>query len=221
MKQRSEQEITIFQLKIVNQTVSAILFLPSTLNEWFRLDINTRNSESISVFKIRLLSFIHPYQSNIFNIFDPIGLKLLTRSRLGLSHLNEHKFRHNFHDRLNPLVSCSLEIEDTTHYLVQCQHFSNYLYDLMNSVKSIIPNFESLTHNNGIDILLCGDSRFDENKNKIILEETINYLKNSNRFFWVLFRIKSSLCGDFPFETFNPITFKPLFVGIYRIKSHL
>ena len=33
----------------------------------------------------------------------------------------------------------------------------------MNSVKSIIPNFESLTDNSRIDILLYGDSRFDEN----------------------------------------------------------
>ena len=31
------------------------------------------------------------------------------------SHLNEHKFRHNFQDCLNPLCSCSLEIEDTVH----------------------------------------------------------------------------------------------------------
>ena len=37
----------------------------------------------------------------------------------------------------------------------------------MNSAKSIIPNFESLTDNNRIDTLLYGDSRFDENKNKI------------------------------------------------------
>ena len=133
-------------------------FFPSTLNNWFRLDINIRNSESISLFKSRLSSFIRSSQSNIYNIFDPIGLKLLTRFRLGLSHLNEHKFRHNFQDCLNPLCSCSLEIEDTTHYLLHCQHFSNHCYDLMDSVKSIIPNFESLTDNNRIDILLYGDS---------------------------------------------------------------
>ena len=41
----------------------------------------------------------------------------------------------------------------------------------MNSVKSITPNFESLTGNNRIDILLYGDSRFDENKNKIIWKQ--------------------------------------------------
>ena len=43
----------------------------------------------------------------------------------------------------------------------------------MNSVKSVTINFESMTDNRRRDILLCGDSRFDENKNKIILEATI------------------------------------------------
>ena len=57
----------------------------------------------------------------------------------------------------------------------------------MNSAKSIIPNFESLTDNNRIDILLYGDSRFDGNKNKIILEATINYFKNSEKFSGSLF----------------------------------
>ena len=36
-------------------------------------------------------------------------IKYLTRLRLGLSHLNGHKFRHNFQDCLNPLCPCSLE----------------------------------------------------------------------------------------------------------------
>ena len=118
-------------------------FFPSALNDWFRLDINIRNSELILFFNSRLFSFFRPNQSNICNIFDPIGLKLLTRLCLGLSHLNENKLRYNFQDCLNPLCSCSLEIEDTTHYLLYCHEFSNHCYDLTNSVKSIIPNFES------------------------------------------------------------------------------
>ena len=89
-------------------------FFPSTLNDWFPLDINIRNSESTFLFKSRLLSFIRLYQSNIYNIFDPIGLKLSTCLRFGLSHLNEHKFRHNFQDCLSRLCSCSLKIEDFT-----------------------------------------------------------------------------------------------------------
>ena len=68
-------------------------FFPSTLNDWFNLDINIRNSESIPLFKYRLLSFIRPVQNSIYNIFNPKGLKFLTRLRLGLTHLNAHRFK--------------------------------------------------------------------------------------------------------------------------------
>ena len=147
-----------------------------------------RNSGSIAISKSRLLSFTRPVQSNIYRIFDPKGLKFLTRLRLGLSHLNEHKCRHNFQDRLNPLCSCSLEIEDTSHYLLHCQHFSNHRIDLMNSVKSVIINFESMTDNRKQDILLYSDSHKNENKNKIISEASVNYLKNFERFSGSLFK---------------------------------
>ena len=83
-------------------------FFPSTLNDWFSLYINIRNSDLISLFKSRLLSFIRPVQNKIYNIFDSEGLKFLTRLCVGLSHLNAHRFRHNFQDCLNPLCSCSL-----------------------------------------------------------------------------------------------------------------
>ena len=98
-------------------------FFPSTLNGWFNLDINIRNSESITLFKCGLLYFTCPVQNSIYHIFDPKGLKFLTRLCLGLSHLNAHRFRHNFQDCFNPLCSCSLETEDTSHYLLHCHHF--------------------------------------------------------------------------------------------------
>ena len=67
-------------------------FFPSTLNDLFNLDLNIRNSESISIFKSRLLSFIRLVETNILNIFDPKCLKFLTLLRLGLNHLNDHRF---------------------------------------------------------------------------------------------------------------------------------
>ena len=139
-------------------------FFSSTLNDWLNLDINIRNSEFITLFKCRLLSFIRPVQNSIYNIFDPKGLKFLTRLRLGLSHLNAHRFRHNFQDSLNPLCSCSLETEDTSHYLLHCHHFSNHRAHLMNSVKSVCDNFESMSDKVKKNVLLYGDSRFDEVK---------------------------------------------------------
>ena len=78
-------------------------------------------------------------------IFDSLGLKFLTRLRLDFSHLNEHRFRHNFQDCLNPLCSCSLQTEDTIHYLLHCHHFSQHRIDLINSVKYIFEGFDSLS----------------------------------------------------------------------------
>ena len=74
-----------------------------------------------------------------------MGLKLLTRLHSSCSHVNEHKFRHNFQDFLNPLSSCGLKIEDTVHYLLHCHHFLQYHFDLINSVKSVSDNFESFS----------------------------------------------------------------------------
>ena len=51
------------------------------------------------------------------------GLKFITRIRLGLSHLADHKSRHNFKDFIKPVCSCDQEIETSTHFLI---HFSNY-----------------------------------------------------------------------------------------------
>ena len=119
-------------------------FFPSTLSGWFKLDVTIRNSELIPIYKSRLLSFIHPVPSNAYTIFDPTGLKLLTRLRLGFSHLNDHRFQHNFHDCMNPLCSCSLEIENTLHHLLYCHHLSQNCIVLMNSVKPVSQNFNSL-----------------------------------------------------------------------------
>ena len=52
----------------------------------------------------------------------------------------------------------------------------------MNSVKSILENFESLSDNVKKDILLYGDSRLDGNKNKFTLEATLTYIKSTDRF---------------------------------------
>ena len=52
----------------------------------------------------------------------------------------------------------------------------------MNSVKSILENFESLSDTVKKDMLLYGDSRLDKNKNKFILEVTLTYIKSTDRF---------------------------------------
>ena len=83
---------------------------------------------------------------------------------------------------MNPLCSCSLQIEDTLHYLLHYHHFNHICTDLMNNVKSVIDNFESLSEKDKKDILLYGDSRLDRTKNKSISEASLTYIKNSENF---------------------------------------
>ena len=157
VKQTPEQGTTVYLPLTDEQIVPSSLFFPSTLNDWFNLDLNIRNPESISIFKNSLLSFIRPVQANINSTFDPKGLTFRTRMRSGLNHLNEHRFQHGFQDCLNPLCSCSLEIEDTSHYLLHCRHFSHHRVVLMNRVKSICNNFDSMPDNVKEDLLFCSD----------------------------------------------------------------
>ena len=67
-------------------------------------------------FRNSLLKIGRPLQNSIFKVLYPLGIKFLTRLRLGLSHLNEHKFKRNCQNCLNPLSSCSLEVESTIHF---------------------------------------------------------------------------------------------------------
>ena len=61
----------------------------------------------------------------------------MTRLRLGLSHLNEHKFRHNFRDTVNPLRSCSLEHENLINFLLHCPYHNVQRKTLSDSVNIV------------------------------------------------------------------------------------
>ena len=88
-------------------------FVPNVINEWNKLDPDIRSSTSYNQFRNTLLKFIRPAQRKTFHINDSVGVKLLTRLRLGFSHLRDHKFRHGFRDILNLLCPCSIETETT------------------------------------------------------------------------------------------------------------
>ena len=96
-------------------------FFLYAIKEWNKLSLEIRNSESYSIFKKSLLKFIRTIPNSVFNVADIYGIKLLTRLRVGLSHLREHKCRHDFQDTINPICSCSREIESTSHFFLRCQ----------------------------------------------------------------------------------------------------
>ena len=98
-------------------------------------------------------------QCAIYSINNPVGLKLLTHLKLGLSHLNDCRFNHNFQNCSNPLCSCSLEIESTSHILLHCHHYTNICLTLLNSIAEITSNTFNITGECLVNVLLFGGEK--------------------------------------------------------------
>ena len=137
---------------------------------------------SCTVFKNALLSFIRPKHFDTFGIHNPIGLQLLTRARLGFSHLNEHIFRHNFRDFLNPLCEHQLEPEATYHFLLRCYLFQVERTAILNDIKEIDERIISDNTSMLDQILLYVNDNYNHDTNKNILLSTIKFCIDSKRF---------------------------------------
>ena len=112
-------------------------FFPATIFEWSNLDPTLRNSESFVNCKNSILKFIRPFPSNVFNYNNYKGIRLMTLLRIGMSHLREHKFKYNLQDCLNPICSCGLDIESTSHFLLHCPIFNDERYTLLSTLNNI------------------------------------------------------------------------------------
>ena len=134
-----------------------------------------------------LPNFIRPTGNSAYKIYDPLGIKLLTRLRLGFSYLSEHKVRHNFADSLNPLCSCSLEKESTLHFFLGYQNYTTLRRALMTDLNNINDTIKSLSENDLFYVILYGNKSFDNNMNISILTAIIKYIKVSEMFDQTLF----------------------------------
>ena len=146
----------------------------STIIKWNRLDSNIRNSETINI-------FIRPTANSIFGCHNPIGVKLLTRLRLGLSRLHEHKFKHSFQDTLNLLCSYGKAVETTFHFVLSCPNYSDERLTLLSKIRNINPNILENTNSQITHFFLYGDKNFTASINCVILSSTIEYILATKR----------------------------------------
>ena len=113
----------------------------------------------------------------MFNVHNPHGIKLFTRLWVGLSHLREHKFRHNFQDSLRPILQLWLA------------YWNNYsllfpLLKLLKSKKNSLWKIISLLNQNDsiiVESLLFGLIGLNDKQNASIIESTIEYVITTER----------------------------------------
>ena len=127
-----------------------------------------------------ILKFIRPEPNRISSTQNFEGLKLLTRMRLDLSHLADPKFRHNFQDCLNPICSCGLVIQTTSHFLLHCLNYCcETFFEKINLIDSNILQQSDLSITND---LLFGSEKLKDDKNNALLTSTIEFIQSTERF---------------------------------------
>ena len=165
-------------------------YFPSTVTEWNNLKKSIWNSESFSIFKKNILKFIRPSPNSIFNSHNAKRIKVLTRLRLGLSHLRDHEFKYSFQDSLNLISNCRTDVATTTYCLLHYPFFSDERLIFINNIRNIDSNISNLNDSRFSEVLLFGNSSFNSTKNLFcniyfeisILNTAIEYIASSKRF---------------------------------------
>ena len=129
------------------------------------MDSDIKNVDSHAIFHKKLLTFIRPLENDTYGIYDPLGIRLLSRLCLGFSHLRKYTFRHNFADTLNPLFSCSLKTEDTEHYILCCHNNLSLCTNLINDLNNINTAVAYLNPRDLLGVILYGDKSFNKETN--------------------------------------------------------
>ena len=116
------------------------------------------------------------------NCHNCTGVKYLTRLRLGLSHLREHKFKHSFQDTLNPFSSCGLDFETNVHFFLYFPLFSNQRCTLLSTVNDIDSSLANTDNTTLTDNLLFGKASLNITANTLMHNETMSYIISTSRF---------------------------------------
>ena len=144
-------------------------FFPSSTYNWNQLDPDIQKSSSLEIYKRALLKFIRPTSANIYKIHHPRGLKLLTRLRLGLSHLREHKFRHNFNDTIDPFCLCRTNcLETTEHFLLHCPTYASFRLKLFDNRRNNNILVLPLNRSSIVQLFLYGSEHYDQTVNNFL-----------------------------------------------------
>ena len=145
---------------------------------------------------------MRPSGSTVFNCHNSKGVELLTRLRLGISHLREHQFKYSFQDSLNPICSCGNDIETSAYFLLHCPNFSNERSTFVDIIGRIDRNILTRDDSKVTENLLYGDSDLNNITNTLILNATIDFPIATKRFDMSLFSIEYGL---FVLLTFSSI----------------
>ena len=120
--------------------------------------------------------------NSVYNTHNPLGIKYLTRLRIGFSHLKEEKFKHNFQDSIDPICSCSSSIETTIYFFLYCANFNIQRQTLFDKITTIDSNIFPENEDSIVNTLLFGKPNCEHSFDKTMLNASIEYILSTERF---------------------------------------
>ena len=105
------------------------------------------------------------------------NLLLLTCNiHLWLSHLGDHKLRHNFQDYASPLCTCVQDIETTTSFFLHQLNHHCARKTLFCKINQVSGNISRMSDSTITKILLFDGNKLDSETNKLLLMSTIDFI---------------------------------------------
>ena len=161
-------------------------FYPYTIKAWKNLE-NEAKLKPVQSFKKHLNDFIRPPGHSLYAVRDKYGIKLRRKSnyqkiRVTFSDLRDHSFNHNFNCE-NPQCSCGMEDETSEHFFLHCPLYLAQRSTLLCKISAIISSDVTVFPDEHLHhILIYGSNVYNSVSNRLILTETIIFIRNSGRF---------------------------------------
>ena len=95
--------------------------------------LHSNRHHQITYWKLNLnIEYSPPYERLVWDY-----------NRANVGGINEHTFKHNIQDCVNPLCSCSSEIESFSHFFLHYHHFTNIRATLLNDLQLVDRNIQA------------------------------------------------------------------------------
>ena len=162
--------------------------------------------KSVSVNKEKILNFIRPFPNS--DCHNPNGIKLITRLRLGLTHLREHKFKRSFQEKINPSRNCDQDVKSSTHFFQRCPFFINKRRTLLSTIRNLDSILLDFTNYDLTKTLLFGNTTQTSRNNFKIINARMDRLFYTSLLPFHLFDLSVYL---FQFQLFYNPTYFPVY----------
>ena len=166
-------------------------FIPSPTSDWNNSKIETRNLDSLKLFKSHLKREMFSKQHNFINTGHGHGTVNHSRIRMGLSGLNAHCKKYGFITN-SQCNFCQHNTENEIHFFLDCPHHAGPRHEMLMSLTNLLAyerhNIPLQPHsisdkNTFIAFLLWGSDELAVNLNKTVMNTVRRFITASKRFF--------------------------------------